>query len=159
MDLTNIPLRSYVIFSLVIIGLSSLALFLMGAPLACECGVVKVLGGIKGIESSQHLFDFFTYSHAISGIFFYFIIFIFGRRLPIGAKLALAVLLEAGWEILENTEFVTARFREATASLDYGGDSIINSVGDFMAMAFGFYVAHKVWIWVSVFLIIAIEVL
>ena len=53
-------------------------------------------------------------------------------------RLALATLLEAAWEVFENTEFVIQRYREETAALGYNGDSAFNSLGDILTCMIGF---------------------
>ena len=71
----------------------------------------------------------------------------------------LAVLLEATWEVFENTPFVIDRYRAATISLDYYGDSIINSMSDIVSMMVGFWIARRVPVWISVGLVIVLEVM
>jgi len=78
-------------------------------------------------------------------------------RLPLYWRLCLAILLEAAWEILENSQFVIERFREATAALGYQGDTVVNSLGDIMACAIGFLLARKLGLWRSLVIFIITE--
>ena len=70
----------------------------------------------------------------------------------------LAVLLEATWEVFENTPFVINRYRAATIALDYFGDSVLNSVADTVAMIVGFFIARRSPVWLSVAAVIVMEV-
>ena len=73
------------------------------------------------------------------------------------ARLVIAVLLESGWELFENSNYLVERYR--AAGVDYSGDSIVNSIGDIVAMMTGFLIASRVPAWVSVVLLIATEVI
>jgi hypothetical protein len=109
---------------------------------------------------SQHLADWYTYSHVLHGIIFYWLIGIFAKgRLSVAARLVIAVFIEAGWELFENTDFIINRYRQGTVSKDYFGDSIVNSVGDMLAMIVGFILASRLPAWVTVALLIATEVI
>jgi hypothetical protein len=88
---------------------------------------------------------------------FYALLWLVCRRLPVPVRFVMAVLLEATWEVFENTPFVINRYRAATISLDYYGDSVVNSVSDIMAMMAGFWIARKCPVWASVALVIALE--
>ena len=111
-------------------------------------------------HSSQHLFDPYSFTHVLHGLLFYAALFlIFRRRLSLAWLLFIAVLAESGWEILENSKAVIERYRTATFSLDYFGDSIANSFGDVISCAAGFLVAHKLAFWRSLFLFALVEII
>jgi Protein of unknown function (DUF2585) len=94
----------------------------------------------------------------IHGIGFYALLWLVARRLPPGARFILAVLLETSWEVFENTPFVIERYRAATISLDYYGDSIVNSMSDIASMMIGFWIARRAPIWASFALVVTLEV-
>lgn len=80
-------------------------------------------------------------------------------QVAIPARLVLAVAVESGWEVLENSNFIIDRYRAATVSSGYYGDSIFNSVSDILMMILGFYLAMRLprnW---AFFLFFAIEVI
>ena len=115
-------------------------------------------GGRGDSEISQHLADWYTYSHVLHGVIFYFLLWlVFRGRLSVGARLVLATLIEGAWEIFENTPFIINRYRTQTISRDYFGDTIINTVGDILAMIVGFLIASRLPAWVTVFLLVATE--
>lgn len=109
-------------------------------------------------ENSQRVADAYSFSHIIHGMLFYAFLWLVARKLPLRYRFVGALLLEAGWELLENSPIIINRYREVTISLGYVGDSILNSVSDIGMVAIGFFIAWSVRVWVSVVLIIAMEV-
>lgn len=144
-----------------IVATAALTLYLMGHPLICKCGYVKLWHfDVQSAENSQHLIDWYTPSHIIHGFLFYWLLWLVSRFVPLsfGMRLVLAVAIEASWEVVENTDFVINHYREMTISLDYHGDSVINSVSDILFMVLGFFFAARLPVSITVLIAVALEV-
>jgi len=115
-------------------------------------------GDIWSSENSQRFTDPYSFSHLAHGMLFYALLWLAARRLPARYRLLIALVLEAGWEILENSPLIINRYREATIALGYTGDSVLNSLSDILMMTIGFLFAARARTWISVVVVIAMEV-
>ena len=141
-----------------IVMLQVVIMYWMGRIPICECGYVKLFEPVAtGPGNSQHLADWYTPSHIIHGFLFYGLAHLVLRRRPIAARMLLALVIEVGWELLENSPIIIDRYRTATISLDYYGDSILNSVADVAAMMLGFWLAARAPIAVTIALFLVFE--
>jgi len=141
-----------------LLALQAIVLIVMGQPPICTCGTVKLwVGTVSGPENSQQLTDWYSFSHVIHGVGLYLLLWLIAPRTPVALRFAIAVGLEAGWEIFENTPFIIARYRQQALANGYFGDSAINSVCDTVFAMVGFAFARRAPVWASVVLVIALE--
>lgn len=131
-------------------------LLALDRPPLCTCGVVRLWGRV-GPEQSQMLADWYSLSHIVHGFLFYLVLRYAAPRRRIERRFLIALLVEAAWEIVENTPLIIDRYREATIALGYSGDSILNSVSDIVMMALGFLAARRLPAWASVVLVLLLE--
>jgi hypothetical protein len=115
-------------------------------------------GDIWSSEQSQRIADPYTFSHMIHGMLFYGFLWLVARKLPVRYRFILALLLEASWEVLENSPIIINRYREVTISLGYVGDSVLNSVSDIVFAGLGFLFAWRSRLWVTIIVILTMEV-
>lgn len=140
------------------IALQALALLAMGHPPICTCGNINLWhGNPSGPETSQHLTDWYTYTHVIHGIVFYFLLWLIAPRTSFALRFALVIGIEAAWEIIENTPLIMDRYRQSALARGYFGDSMINSVADTIASGLGVLLARILPIWSTITLIIVME--
>ena len=160
------PHRKAALATLAIAALAVAILFAMGRPPICTCGEVELWHGVvQSGGNSQHLTDWYSPSHFTHGLIMYFAAWLlwrkwrlFGGR-PARWALPIAVLVEAAWEVVENTPMVIDRYRAVTVSWGYSGDSIVNSAADIGWMIAGFLLAARLPAWTGVVLALGLELL
>src|SRR5918997_720916 len=129
-------------------------------PPTCTGGDAGLwVGPVKARDNGQHLAVWYTPSHIIHGFLFYGLGWLCLRRNPPGDRLLAAILIEGAWEILENSQWVIDRYREATMALGYNGDSVINSLADMIWMILGFGIARRLPVWATVAIAVAFELI
>jgi Protein of unknown function (DUF2585) len=123
---------------------AALLLHLEGRLWICACGNVRLWAGqVCSANNSQHFLDPYSFTHILHGFLFFWLIAWLWPRLSSSWQLALAIAVEAAWEVFENTNFIINRYRSETAALGYNGDSVINSGGDILCCLVGFLVARQ----------------
>ena len=133
-------------------------LTLLGRNLICTCGYVKLWHGeALSSENSQHILDWYSPSHILHGLVFYMALHYLAPRFDMGWRLTIAAVIEAAWEVIENTPWIINKYREDTIALDYFGDSVLNSTSDLAMLVLGFFIASRAPVWASVTLFIAAE--
>jgi hypothetical protein len=149
----------YLLIALGLVAVQAVVEHAMGRVAICTCGYVKFWESeVNSSGNSQHLTDWYSFSHLIHGFGFYLLFWLVGRRWPIGMRFLAALTLEVSWEMIENSSFIIDRYRAETISLDYYGDSIINSVSDTLTAALGFWLAYSLPVTIIVLLTIAMEI-
>lgn len=136
----------------------------MGRRILSASGKVMLwVGDINSSECSQQLLDWYSFSHLLHGFLFYCGLYWLNRvvsrkRWPRQWIFLTAVVIEAGWEILENSPIIIERYRQGTIALGYTGDSVLNSMSDIVCCAAGCMLARRLPVWMSVALFVGIEV-
>ena len=147
-----------------VVAVTILILKVMGRPFISNSGTVKLWHAeVVSSENSQHLSDWYSFSHIVHGFILFFLLWLISKKIPQIRKFSvgfvIAVVMESIWEVIENTDFIINRYREATIALDYFGDSIINSTSDILFMSLGFMMASRLSVLASVSFVAGSELL
>lgn len=141
-----------------VIVVSVIALNLEGRVWWCKEGDYAPWSwSIWSTHNSQHVIDPYSFTHVLHGILEFWLIGLVFGRLPLAWRMFIAIVIESAWEVAENSNYIIQRYREATISLDYFGDSVINSVADIICCATGFVIAYRLRFWRSLALFLATE--
>ena len=152
----TLPRPKPLITLIAVLGLSVAILWAMGRPPICTCGTVT-LWGREGPTQSQMLADWYSPSHIVHGLLFYAALRWLWPKSSVELRYLIALIIEAAWEIIENTPMIIDRYREATIALGYSGDSILNSASDIAMMALGFLAARRLPLWASIAIVLLLE--
>jgi hypothetical protein len=150
---TRQSILAAIVLTVVFIGL----LVVEARPAYCKYGIGFVTGAWTRC-TSQHFLDPYSLTHALHGIIFYWALTLAAPKMPLHWRMVAALAIEVGWELLENSPWVIERYRQQTASLDYTGDSVLNSVGDLLATALGFAFASQFSWKIAIAVFIVVEV-
>src|SRR4051812_10834787 len=158
----RLRLRTYVLTCVGVILAALLVEHMMGRLTISKSGHIRLWASVSTSELSQQIADAYSFSHIIHGFAFYGLFYLLNRfvgrrKWPLGLCLLLAISIECTWEILENTNFIIDRYRKSTLSLDYYGDSVLNSLCDILFAALGFVLAARLPVWATIGLIIVME--
>jgi uncharacterized membrane protein YiaA len=152
-------IRSRATLATFVIVIAAAAILLaMGRPPICTCGTVALWEpSALSPRTSQMLADWYSPSHLVHGFLFYGFLWWVARAMPVERRFLIALLVETAWEVAENTPMVIDRYREATTAIGYTGDSVINSLSDIAMMAVGFLAARRLPLWVSIAIVLVLE--
>lgn len=136
-----------------------LGLRLMGRPLFCACGELRLWSGeVLSSETSQQISDWYSFTHVEHGLIFYFLGWLLLPGLSVSRRFLLALGVEVAWEMLENSAWFVEIYRRQALAIGYSGDSIVNSVADVAFMSLGYSFAALAPVWASLALLGAIEI-
>ena len=139
------PARVYVLGAAALVAVQALVLHSLGQPFIAASGRILLwVGNPFSADTSQQLADWYSFSHIIHGFIFFWLLKMVAPRLPLPARLLIAMGIEIAWEITENSPAVIQHYRQQAIAAGYVGDSILNSVSDTLMMSAGFLFAARV---------------
>src|SRR3989344_4090300 len=122
MKIFSQSVKAHALAAALVFAIAAGAELWLGRILICECGDISPwYGNTNGPGNSQHLADWYSFSHIIHGFLFYGFLHLVARKLPVQTRLVLALIIEAVWEVLENSPIIINRYRAPTIALDFVG--------------------------------------
>ncbi len=142
-----------------LLGLQIAVLHAYGQPLFAASGRIMFwVNDPLSPDTSQQLADWYSFSHIIHGFIFFGLLKLAAPRLSLGTRILIAMSVEVGWELTENSPAVIRHYREQALAAGYVGDSILNSLSDTCMMCIGFFIASRLRARYVVALAIAFEI-
>ncbi len=131
----------------------------LGQPLIAASGRILLWAGDPfSPDTSQHLTDWYSFSHIIHGFIFFWLLKLVAPRLPLPARLLIAMGIEIAWEMTENSPAVIQHYRQQAIAAGYVGDSVLNSLSDTVMMSSGFIFASRVRARIVIGLALVLEI-
>lgn len=142
-----------------LLSIQIVVLHAYGQPLLAASGRILLwVNDPFSPDTSQQLADWYSFSHIIHGFIFFGLLKLAVPRFPLSTRILIAMAIEVGWELTENSPAIIRHYREQALAAGYVGDSIINSLSDTLMMCAGFFIASRVPARYVVALAIAFEV-
>ena len=134
----------YVVAAAVLLAIQAGVLHIFGQPWISASGRILLwVNDPFSPETSQQLADWYSFSHLIHGMIFFWLLRWLAPGLPLGLRFLAAMGIEIAWEITENTPAVILHYRQQALAAGYAGDSILNSLSDTTMMSIGFWLAAR----------------
>jgi hypothetical protein len=156
---TRNPAWSYAMAAAVLVAVQVAVLHHLGQPFIGASGHILLwVNDPFSPDTSQQLTDWYSFSHIIHGFLFFWVLRLAAPRLPLPARLLIAMGIEVAWEITENSPAVIQHYRQQAIAAGYVGDSILNSVSDTVMMSSGFVFASRVRARIVIVLALVFEI-
>jgi hypothetical protein len=156
---TRNPAWSYAMAAAVLVAVQVAVLHHLGQPFIGASGHILLwVNDPFSPDTSQQLTDWYSFSHIIHGFLFFWVLRLAAPRLPLPARLLIAMGIEVAWEITENSPAVIQHDRQQAIAAGYVGDSILNSVSDTVMMSAGFVFASRVRARIVIVLALVFEI-
>lgn len=157
--MTAKPVWPYALAAAALVAVQVAVLHSLGQPFIAASGRILLwVNDPFSPESSQQLADWYSFSHIIHGFIFFWLLKLAAPRLPLPARLLIAMGIEIAWEITENSPSMIQHYRQQAIAAGYVGDSILNSVSDTVMMSAGFVFASQVRARVVIVLALVLEI-
>ena len=157
--MTAKPVWAYALGAAALVAVQIAVLHTLGQPFVAASGRILLwVGNPFSPDTSQQLADWYSFSHIIHGFIFFWLLKLVAPRLPLPARLAVAMGIEIAWEITENSPAVIQHYRQQAIAAGYVGDSILNSVSDTVMMSCGFFFASRVRARIVIALALVLEI-